>query len=401
MSAKVRHSRTKDASGAAGGAVRAEDRRTRLMFVTHSAQKGGAEQSLIHLINYVDRTRYRVYLVCPPDTAYAHELNESCTLVPLALPSVRQGLGLGYVRAVLRLRRFVRETGIELIHANGWRAPWYVAPLRLMRGVKLIWHHRDHTDSRLFNRVLPTGFDQVVCISEFVASALPRARKRVIYNGVDAARWPDRPRRGFMEDGELVIGTFGRIVEWKRYDLMIEACRQLAEHAVTNWRLRIVGSTAMDGTERYLERLRRQAERAGIADRVEFAGHDSRPLEAMSACDVTINFSDREPFGRVIIESLLTGTPVIVADSGGAPEVVRRTGGGLIVGDGDEAALADALRRLHAAGAEAWEALSAQGRAGVREHFDMARVSEQVDRLYGELLERRPPGRRRAAPAKA
>jgi Glycosyltransferase len=355
-----------------------------ILFVTHSSKKGGAEQSLIHLINHLDPEQYQIHLLSPQDTTYLHEIRVPFTHVPIALESIRTQLGWRYLSSVLRMMRLVHKKRIKIVHANGWRAPWFTAPLRFVTSARLIWHHRDHTHLKMFNRVLPRFFHRVICISQFVAEALEGARTIVIYNGIDE-RTAVAKTRPFMADGMLCVGMIGRIVEWKRYELVIEALARLRDRGIRNCKLWIVGNADIDGSEQYYNSLKEQAKREELEEQVVFYGYTDRPVELMSDFDVTVNFSKDEPFGRVIIESLLAQTPVIVSGSGGAPEIIQLTDGGIVVEDGDVERLADALEHLMKHPDE-YERLLQQGFQRVREQFNMNEIAGQVSKLYEDLL---------------
>src|SRR5207248_1377582 len=85
-----------------------------------------------------------------------------------------------------------------------------------------------------------------------------------------------------------------------------------------------------------------------------------------------------EPFGRVLVEAMLSGTPVIATRGGGTPEIIRDDSDGVLVEPGDAIALAAAVRRLlgNPAAASA-VAASAQATAAVR--FSLGRVLEQIE----------------------
>ena len=356
-----------------------------ILFVTHAAKKGGAEQSLIHLMNYIDTSRFRIFFISPPDTAYLKEIRTEFVHVPLALGSIKKRLGFGYIETVMRIRAVVKRHDIAIIHANGWRAPWYIAPLKALTNCKLVWHHRDHTHLKMFNKVLPRFFDQVICISHFVASAIESDKKTIIYNGVDPELTLPTKSRELMEDGRIIIGTFGRIVEWKRYDLVVEAMKKLTDSGCTNWRLLIVGDASVDGSQQYYHDLMHKVLDYGLEHQVDFYGYSPAPLEVMKECDLTINFSLNEPFGRVIIESMLAGTPVIVSDSGGAPEIIHHTDGGLIVPDGNVDALSEAIRSIYD-GRVNHEELASSGYRNVMREFHMKTIARKVEQSYETLL---------------
>ncbi|TJY43455.1 glycosyltransferase [Cohnella pontilimi] len=359
--------------------------KTNVMFVTHADRKGGAEQSLIHLINYLDTSKYNLFLLSPPDTAYLNEIRTKYKHFPLRLNSIKKRFGFGYLETVFRIKSFVKKHRIEIVHANGWRAPWYTAPLKFMTKCKLVWHHRDYTHLRMFNHVLPRFFDRVICISRFVANSLQGGNKTIIYNGVDPELAVTSKSRVFMQDDTLVIGTFGRIVEWKRYHLIMEAVKKLADAGIYNWKLFIVGDASVDGSEGYFNDLIRKAIEYGLEENIIFYGHSKNPLDLMKECDLTINFSLNEPFGRVIIESLLAQTPVIVSDSGGAPEIIRETRGGFIVKDGDVEELYRTIRRVYNKAVNHQE-LSRRGHASVMNDFHMRMIAAKVEHTYNSIM---------------
>lgn len=361
------------------------NRKINVMFVTHADKKGGAEQSLIHLINFIDISKYRIFLLAPANAEFLHEIRTDYEHFPLRLNSIKKKVGFGYIETVMRIRAFVKKNRMDIVHANGWRAPWYTAPLKFLTSCKLVWHHRDYTHLRMFNNVLPRFFDQVICISHFVANSIQGSNKTIIYNGVDTEMGLTMKSRTFMEDDTLIIGTFGRIVEWKRYHLVIEAMKKLADNGKRNWKLLIVGDTSVDGSDDYFNGMIQKVIAYGLEHNVIFYGYSKKPLDVMKECDLTINFSLNEPFGRVIIESLLVQTPVIVSDSGGAPEIIHQTRGGFIVKDGDVEELYQTIRRVYDKSVN-HEELSSQGYASVMNDFNMQTIARKVESTYHLLL---------------
>ncbi|WP_152393669.1 glycosyltransferase [Paenibacillus guangzhouensis] len=370
-----------------------DNRKINVMFITHAEKKGGAEQSLIHLINYLDTSKYQIFLLSPKNTEYLGEIRTAYKHIPLRLNSIKKKFGFGYLETVLRIKSFVSKYKIDIIHANGWRAPWYAAPLKFLTKCKLIWHHRDYMQSKMYNRVLPRFFDQVICISRFVANSIHGDNKTIIYNGVDPGLALSMKTRRFMEDDTLVIGTFGRIVEWKRYHLMIEAVKKLSDHECHNWKLLIVGDTAVDGSESYLNDMIQQVVAYGLEEKVIFYGYSKKPLDLMKECDLTINFSLNEPFGRVIIESMLVQTPAIVSDSGGAPEIIHQTKGGFIVKDGDVEELYQILQRVYDHQVN-YQEISNLGHTSVMSDFNMSTIARKVEKTYQALLANRIKSKR-------
>ncbi len=145
---------------------------------------------------------------------------------------------------------------------------------------------------------------------------------------------------------------------------------------------------AGDGPERArLEALVRAAGLAGTVHIVPPMPPD-RMASVYSALDVLVLPSvslpgRREQFGRVLIEALACGTPVIGTASGGIPEVIETTGGGVVVPEGDPAALALALARLGDPAVR--QGYAARGRRGVQQHYSQAHVAARTAAVFAEL----------------
>jgi glycosyltransferase involved in cell wall biosynthesis len=88
----------------------------------------------------------------------------------------------------------------------------------------------------------------------------------------------------------------------------------------------------------------------------------------------------KEQFGRVIVEALSCGVPVVGSDSGEIPWLIELTGGGLVFPEGDSDALADALRRLRADPAWRHE-LARTGRTAVTRMFSVPAATDRLERM--------------------
>ncbi|HEY4803604.1 MAG TPA: glycosyltransferase, partial [Paraburkholderia sp.] len=93
-----------------------------------------------------------------------------------------------------------------------------------------------------------------------------------------------------------------------------------------------------------------QAARLGVSDRLIFAGFRDDMPAWMKAVDVILHTStEPEPFGRVIVEGMAAGRPVIASAAGGVTEIVNHGRNGWLVQPGNPAALADAIETVRRA----------------------------------------------------
>jgi glycosyltransferase involved in cell wall biosynthesis len=187
------------------------------------------------------------------------------------------------------------------------------------------------------------------------------------------------PAHRVPHDG-FIIGYIGRLVLYKGVGLLIEALDGLPPSC----RLRLVGSGPDEAELRVLARDR------GVTDRVEFA--PAVPATAipgvLAGMDVLALPSLTRPnwmeqFGRVLIEAMACGVPVVGSDSGEIPNVIADAG--LIVPEGDAAPLRIALANLLAQ-PDQREALARQGRARVLERFTQEQVARKIATVYQQVF---------------
>lgn len=201
--------------------------------------------------------------------------------------------------------------------------------------------------------------------------------------GVDPDLYAPTERRSNSD--EFVIGYLGRLVLYKGLGVLIEAMRGLP----SNCRLRLVGS----GPDK--DELERMARELGVAERVEFA-------PAVAAAEAPRMLADMdtlalpsltrpnwmEQFGRVLIEAMGCGVPVVGSDSGEIPRVIGDAG--VIVPEGNVEALRAALSDL-AERPERRRELAERGRARVLANFTQEQVAARLAGVYEQTLAGKAP----------
>ena len=178
----------------------------------------------------------------------------------------------------------------------------------------------------------------------------------------------------------FIIGYVGRLVKEKGVDLLLRAAGGLQRE----WRLRILG----DGPER--KALKALARELGVAHRVTFEGliPSTKMPDFYRQLDVLVLPSRTSPnwkeqFGRVLIEAMACGVPVVGSDSGEIPRVIGEAG--LIFPEEDGAALRSMVALLQADSALR-EELSQRGRDRVLAHYTQAKVAVATHQVYLEMM---------------
>ena len=161
--------------------------------------------------------------------------------------------------------------------------------------------------------------------------------------------------------------------------MLIEAMASLpGVHAV------LVGDALFEADRSVPAALRELAGALGMNDRVHMPGFRSDVPALMRASDVIVHAStSAEPFGRVIVEGMLAGTPVIATAAGGALELVDHENTGLLVPPGDASALSAAIGRL-LGDRELSGRLEAAAGVAARRRFAAGDVRRQIDGVIAE-----------------
>lgn len=148
----------------------------------------------------------------------------------------------------------------------------------------------------------------------------------------------------------------------------------------------LVGDALFGEEARYAEALRRQVRRLGLAGRVHFLGFRDDVPQLMRAVDVVAHTSTApEPFGRVIVEGMLAGRPVVATKAGGALEIVEDGATGLLVPPDAPHVLGEALQQLLTC-PDLAARLARDGRAAARRRFSMQQMLGGVAQQIHHVL---------------
>ncbi len=247
-----------------------------------------------------------------------------------------------------------------------------------------------YTYDSIWGRRLLRDASKVIAVTEFEAeqykdNGVAENKIVIIPHGISHEEFSNLPQKGKfrstsgISDDEKVILWLGRIDRTKGLDILIQAFSELAG---TLPHIRLVITGPDDG---YLTALRQLINIQKIDKSVIFTGplYGRDKLTAYVDADVFVLPSYYEIFGITVLEALACGTPVVVTDRCGIAETVRGKAGLVIsydVGQLKNALLQvlenDVLR----------DDYSKKGKKLVLEKFDWKRVTQQIEKLYEEVL---------------
>ena len=377
----------------------------------HAGVLGGAELYLLDLVKrYSEMHEVTNKVLLFSDGPFRERLEAAGVDVEVMQASgavtgvSREDRGGGGLRAIPGLLGLVRRVAKaakdhDVIFANSQKAFVVGAVAGRLAGRPVVWclhdiltaEHFSRTNRRLVVTLANYLCAQVIANSQATADAFRaaggRALVRVVHNGIDPAPFAASAVEGASLREELglgdapVVSIFSRLSPWKGQHVLLEALPHLpGVHAL------LVGE-ALFGEAAYAQKLRARAVSLGLAERVHFLGFRSDIPALMKLSDVVLHTSVApEPFGRVIVEGMMAGRPVVAANAGGAVEIVGDDGG-ILVEPGDAQALHRALESLLAQ-PDVAAALAAGGRERAMTHFSLQGMVDSVAVCLAEVASR-------------
>ena len=378
----------------------------RVLFLNHAGILGGAELTLLDIAR---RYRDTSTVVLFADGAFRHRLEDEGVRVELvptrwALEGVRQRTTWPTPRSLAEVAKTARAVSRlarshDVLYANSRKALIVASAAGALTRRPVLLHLHDLFDLDHFSRGnialdvhLANWFaGRILANSDATAEAFRRwgghaDKLHVLPCGIDVSCFePVDPADLAAVRRELGLGTvptiglFGRLTPWKGQHVMIDALPMMpGVHAL------VVGEAPPEQAG-YADVLRDQARRLGVEDRVHFLGFRGDVPRLMQLVDLVVHTSTApEPLGRVIMEGMLAGRPVIATRTGGASEIIEDGVTGVLLRPEQPAELAAAVMRLLGQPERAGE-LAAAGRAHAIAHFGLEPMLTGIDRHIDEV----------------
>lgn len=382
----------------------------RVLFVDQTAQLGGAELCLRDLLLARKANDRVVLLQHGPFEELLSGAGVDVVVKTLGGhgQEIRKESGLlsklGASADVYRTSRAVARVAndMDVIYANTPKALVIAALASWLSRKPLIYHlhdilsieHFSRSNLRLLVTLCNWSASRVIANSEASKVAFMNAGGRtpvsVCYNGFDPTpfdqwyrdreRHRSRLRTTLNLKDEPVVAVFGRFAPWKGQHVAIEAMRDLP-----GTHLLLIGD-ALFGEQEYKQQIEEMVCREGFSDRIHCLGFRNDVGPWMQAVDVVVHCSTAaEPFGRVIVEAMLSRRPVVASRAGGALEILEDGKTGLLASPGDSRELARCIRKLLAENADVSSQVDSAYRVACG-RFGLQAISEQINWVIAESV---------------
>jgi glycosyltransferase involved in cell wall biosynthesis len=371
----------------------------RVLWVSHRAGIGGAELCLVEGVEALARRGHVSHVVLPREGSLQSRIaplgrvhicnhNPWVTRWPGVLTTGRWTL-YNARRGVPEIAQLARRIDADVIVTNTITVPAGGFAARLA-GVPHVWflHEfgaRDHGLSFLYGRRLTLGLigrlsASVLVNSEAlrrdIADNVPSGKLRIVRYGVEVPAVAPGP----IQKETLRMVLVGAKQPGKGQMDAIAAVAHVVS-AGLDVRLDLVGS----GDSDYEDKLRAFANSRGVQSNVRFVPFSDHPFRLVAESDVALMCSRAEAFGRVTVEAMKLGKPVIGAAGGATPELVRHGWNGYLYSPGDSRELARRMADLHRDRDRARE-MGQRGRSWARERFNLENYGEDLETAFAGVV---------------
>ena len=393
-------------------------KKTRVIHIITRLDKGGSAETTLQVASLLNREKYDIFLVhglslesnmgVMEQEALIRDLSqaEKKGVRVFAIPSLVRRLSLrNDLLAFVSIYRLIKRIKPHTVHTHTSKAGVLGRFAAYLAGVPIIIHtphgHVFHsyygyivTKMIVFvERIMSLMTDKITALTdkerdEHLERGIASIEKYVIvHSGVmlqhimnkDIDVETGKKKLGIPQNSN-VIGTVGRLVPVKGHKYLVSAAKRVTKE-FENTVFVFVG----DG---YLESiLERQAESLGIRKNTIFAGWRSDVIDVLSLFDIFVLPSLNEGMGKVLIEGMALGKPIVASSVGGIIDLVKNDDNGILVPPRDSDALGDAILKLIRNRNMAQE-LGRNGKAKVYPEYDTTVMIRQIEGLYENLLNR-------------
>lgn len=318
---------------------------------------GGAERVLWTLLRGFDRTRVEPVAIFFARGPFAEEvaaLGVRTYVVPVGrFRDVRTGTA-----AVVRLARIMRAERPDLVLNFILKAQLYAAPAAVLAGLRrrVVWWQHDLPGRQWMDRLATLLPARAILASSAEAAAAqaryrPRRTTIAVAPGIPAPAPVAADELAALRatlgipEGRRVVGMIGRLQRWKGQHRFLEAVALLRERGYDVHAL-VVGGGQHGIEPGYETEVRTLARELGLDGAVTFTGQVRDPERHLRLMDVSVNASEPEPFGLVLLESMAVGVPVVAVGAAGPAEILDGGACGVLVPTGSPADLASGVERL-------------------------------------------------------
>lgn len=353
-----------------------------------------------NVLTYMDMLRpysKAIFIIRPMSWHIYHTMNWKQRIISYLYQAYVSGW---HLVPVFRLYKIIKKYKIDLVHSNT------IWGIDAMISAKLshkphVWNIResigDHPDAfvklplqrypKLFERIMDKLSAKIIVNSNYTASFckpyFPCNKLEVIYNSL-----PDNwfVQKVYQDSKpEFIIGTVANVTsKLKNHQFVILVANSLKKYFIKNKvRFHIYGSLPEDNDD-YYRNLLDQIDKSGLGEIVRFEGY-VESSEIFSEIDILFHPFGREGFGRIFIEAMGKGIPVVAVKGGGANELIEDGITGYKVDDKEPENAAEKIAKLIQTPSD-YKRISTNSYEFASSNFRSANMWRKIEACYKDVV---------------
>jgi L-malate glycosyltransferase len=320
----------------------------RVLFYESRPEWGGAQKCELDLIQGLEKFNVESIFVTStegPMVDRVRKAGKKVVKIPIhsKIDSIRKDdvkggilskvfLGLYMIPHFIKLIKFVSDSKTDFIYTSQFRSQLLIGWVGKLLKKTVVWHiHGEERLDNLLGKIALMTSDQVVVVSKNLnkkyIDSFPKYQSKFHYipNGVDV-----NVRKKPSESDIIHLIIVGALIEGKRQDLAIKACKELLDRGYLV-HLHIVGEKPHWHSSKYKTELKELVEKTDLKLNVTFHGWVEKPYSLLADSDIFLLPSDSEGLPLSIIEAMGVGIPCIGTDVGGVSELIVNEKTGLLI----------------------------------------------------------------------
>jgi glycosyltransferase involved in cell wall biosynthesis len=370
--------------------------RYKIVLASWAPFLAGAEVAAERLALGLVEAGHEVVVVLGTDGAALERMRSvglTCRYVPVRFTDKLKWLS--YRSARNAWVKVLREVQPDIVHSNDLPTHQIVSDAARRLGIPRVCHHRWIFEGPAINWFNKYGAERHLFVSRYLmdelsgaSATLAAAGGYVVYDGLPLRPLPTEAQKAAarselgLPQSRTVILFAGQIIERKGVADLLRAWALLAPRWQDQAVLIIVGDD-LEQHGSYRRRMESLATELGCP--ASFVGFQKNVVDWMTASDIALMPSHKEPLGLVALEAMAVGIPAIACAVDGIRETVIHEETGLLTAPHAPRELATAIERLLADAVWRRE-LGAAGRKRCSEKFSLRSHVDEVVRHYGTLL---------------
>jgi len=362
----------------------------------------GSGINVLLTMDKLDKNKYEVEFACAPGGGLINEVLRRNIRFHSVRHFIQRASPYNDIVALAELIRIIKKNKYDIVHTHNSKSGFIGRLAAKISGVPVIIHtihgFSFHSFERPFRRKLFIFLERIAAhwADKLIVISNPLrewglslgvgkpSQYSTIYSGIEIDNFKisidiDKKKREFrIKANELVVGVVAKLWEGKGHRDMLRAAKE-AVKKVPEVKFMFVG-------EGYLRKeLEQFADSLGLNKHIIFTGFRTDIPEITSIFDVSVLASYFEGLGRVLLEAMVLGKPVVATRVGGIVDVVDDGRTGILVPPHNDKALAEAMIKL-LLDKELREKMGERAKRKVDDRFSSVTMVNKIQQVYEELL---------------